>query len=67
MRRAVTTTLSGDLLLHTSSGNHEGCSDTVWQGNDSGGECGVPFDYRFSQPVGDGFSKPMSPLALKPM
>jgi hypothetical protein len=34
----------------TAAGNHEidfPGSDSMWQGGDSGGECGVPYDHRF--------------------
>ena len=46
----------------TSPGNHERDSPGTGgfqQGDDSGGECGVPFNARFIQPGGDAHSKPV--------
>ena len=46
---------------YTSPGNHErdhAGTGTFQLGDDSGGECGVPFNYRFIQKGGDATSKP---------
>lgn len=56
------------LLLHlqnsdTSPGNHERDAPRTGafqNGDDSGGECGVPFNARFIQPAGDRQSKPIA-------
>ena len=54
--------LARAMPYYTSPGNHERVaprSGTIRQGDDSGGECGVPFNYRFIQPAGDALSKPV--------
>ena len=54
--------LAAAMPYYTSPGNHERVapnSGTVRQGDDSGGECGVPFNARFIQPAGDDESAPV--------
>ena len=55
--------MAATVPYYTSPGNHERVapnSGTIRQGDDSGGECGVPFNARFIQPAGDDKSKPVS-------
>ena len=61
--------LAAVVPYYTSPGNHERCSPdsgSIRQGDDSGGECGVPFNYRFIQPAGDVLSKPVAPGSSDP-
>lgn len=54
---------------YTSPGNHERCSPnsgSIRQSDDSGGECGVPFNFRFIQPSGDAMSKPVPSSSRDP-
>ena len=54
--------LASSMPYYTTPGNHERChpnSGSIRTGDDSGGECGISFNFRFIQPAGDRLTKPV--------